>query len=715
MITDENRIIETEYTEEMSKSYIDYAMSVIVSRAVPDVRDGLKPVQRRVIYDMHELGINSDKPYRKSARIVGDTMGKYHPHGDSSIYEALVVMTQDFKKEAPLIDGHGNFGSIEGDGAAAMRYTEARLQKITQEVYLEGLEKNMVDFKPNFDETEKEPSVLPVKIPNMLINGSEGIAVGMTTSTPSHNLAEVLDAECALLDNPKLTVADLMQYVQGPDWPTGGEVINKKDLLEIYETGVGKIRIRAKVDYEPGRRKSDKDRLIISEIPYTMIGSALPKFFSDLSQLMENRTLTEISDVTNASDKDGIRIILELKKGADVNRVKNILFTKTKLEDTFGVNMLAIANNRPDTMSLKTILEHHINFLYEINTRKYKYLLKKEEDRKEIFEGLIRAVDVIDIIIEILRGSKNVKDVKKCLTKGIIDDITFRTKSVQKKAATFDFTERQADAILEMKLQKLIGLEILSLEKSYQECLNNISNYTKILKSKTVLKNTIKKELNEIKKKYSKPRKTLIIDAEAGQKVKVEDVKQDVYFLMNRFGYAKNIDVPTYERNKENLEEYKYIIDGSTEDKLLIFTNYGNMYQIKLDKLPLCKIKDKGIPIENFIKKKNNEEDIIAILTDKKIRENNLIFITKTGLTKSVPCAEFETNTKAISCTKLADGDELLYADIAKDDISIETTSGVIKRIRVKDVKECKKTAKGVQGFKMKKGDLVKKIVFEEK
>ena len=711
MITDENRIIEAEYTEEMSKSYIDYAMSVIVSRAVPDVRDGLKPVQRRVIYDMHELGINSDKPYRKSARIVGDTMGKYHPHGDSSIYVSLVVLTQVFKKEVPLIDGHGNFGSIEGDGAAAMRYTEARLQKITQEVYLDGLEKDMVDFKPNFDETEKEPCILPVRIPNMLINGSEGIAVGMTTSTPSHNLAEVIDAECALLDNPKLTVVDLMEFVQGPDWPTGGEVINKKELLEIYETGVGKVRVRAKIDYEPGKRKSDKDKLIISEIPYTMVGSALPKFFSDLAQLIENRTLTEVSDVTNASDKDGIRIILELKKGADVERVKNILFTKTKLEDTFGVNMLAIANNRPETMSLKKILEHHINFLYEINTRKYKHLLKKEEDKKEIFEGLIKAVDVIDVIIEVLRGSKSVKEVKSCLTKGVVDTISFRTKGAQKKASEFNFTDRQADAILEMRLQKLIGLEILSLQKSYQECLNNISNYTKILKSKIVLKNTIKKELLEIKKKYSKPRKTLIIDAEAGQKVKIEEVTQDIYFLMNRFGYVKNIDVSTYDRNKENLEEYKYIIDGTTDDKILIFTNYGNMYQIKLGKLPLCKIKDKGIPIENFIKKKNNEEDIIAILTDKKIKENKLIFITKAGLTKSVISTEFDTNTKAIACTKLNDNDELLYVGIAENEIAVETTSGVTKKAKVKDIKETKRTSKGVQGFKMKKGDLVKKII----
>ena len=335
----DNNIIQTEYSELMQKSYIDYAMSVIIARALPDVRDGLKPVQRRTLYDMHELGIRYDKPYRKSARIVGDTMGKYHPHGDSSIYDAMVVLAQDFKKGMPLIDGHGNFGSIEGDGAAAMRYTEARLQKITQEAYLADLDKNVVDFIPNYDETEKEPEVLPVKVPNLLINGAEGIAVGMATSIPPHNFGEVVDGVIAYMKNPDITTAEMMQYIKGPDFPTGGIVANQDDLAAIYETGQGKIKIRGRIEIEKG--KAGKDKLVITEIPYTMIGANIGKFLNDVYSLVESKATTDIVDITNQSSKEGIRIVLELKKGADVEALKNLLYKKTKLEDTFGVNMLA--------------------------------------------------------------------------------------------------------------------------------------------------------------------------------------------------------------------------------------------------------------------------------------------------------------------------------------------------------------------------------------
>ncbi|MBQ7832270.1 MAG: DNA topoisomerase, partial [Lachnospiraceae bacterium] len=380
------KIIKTEYSEVMQKSYIDYAMSVIVARALPDVRDGLKPVQRRTLYDMHELGIKYDKPYRKNARIVGDTMGKYHPHGDSSIYDALVVMTQDFKKGLPLVDGHGNFGNIEGDTPAAMRYTEARLHKITQEAFLSDLDKDVVDFMPNFDETEKEPTVLPVKIPNLLINGAEGIAVGMVTSIPPHNLAEVIDATKAYMNNPDITTRDLMKYVKGPDFPTGGIVINQDDLLEIYETGVGKIKLRGKVDVEKG--KGGHINLVISEIPYTMIGANIAKFLQDVAALYETKKTNDIVDITNQSSKEGIRIVIELKKDADVENFKNMLYKKTRLEDTFGVNMLAIADGKPETLGLKNVIKHCVEFSYEVNKRKYTNLLAKENEKREVQEGL---------------------------------------------------------------------------------------------------------------------------------------------------------------------------------------------------------------------------------------------------------------------------------------------------------------------------------------
>ena len=377
----EERLIRTEYSEVMQKSYIDYAMSVIVARALPDVRDGLKPVQRRTLYDMYELGIRYDRPYRKSARIVGDTMGKYHPHGDSSIYDALVVMSQDFKKGLPLIDGHGNFGSIEGDGAAAMRYTEARLHKITQEAYLADLDKDVVDFVPNFDETEKEPEVLPVKVPNILINGAEGIAVGMATSIPPHNFGEVIEGVKAYMKDPDINTEQMMQYIKGPDFPTGGIVTNQDELIGIYSTGIGKIKIRGKVEIE--KMKGGKECIVVTEIPYTMIGAGIGKFLNDVYALVEKKVTNDIVDISNQSSKEGIRIVIELRKGANAQNICNLLYKKTKLEDTFGVNMLAVADGKPETMGLVPMIRHHVDFQYELATRKYKTLLSKElESRK---------------------------------------------------------------------------------------------------------------------------------------------------------------------------------------------------------------------------------------------------------------------------------------------------------------------------------------------
>ncbi len=538
---DDSRIIKTEYSEEMQKSFIDYAMSVIIARALPDVRDGLKPVQRRTLYDMHELGIRYDRPYRKSARIVGDTMGKYHPHGDSSIYEALVVMSQDFKKGMPLIDGHGNFGNIEGDGAAAMRYTEARLQKVTQEAFLADLDKDVVDFVPNFDETEKEPSVLPVKIPNLLVNGSEGIAVGMATSIPPHNLGEVIDAVKAYMLNNEITTKELMRYLKGPDFPTGGIVINKDELEEIYETGTGKIKLRGKVEFQKG--KAGKTNVVITEIPYTMIGANIAKFLSDVAALSETKKTQDIVDISNQSSKEGIRIVIELRKDADPENFVNMLYKKTRLEDTFGVNMLAIANGRPETMGLKQIIKSNVDFQFEVATRKYTNLLAKEMERKEIQEGLIKACNVIDLVIEILRGSKDRAMAKACLVEGKVDGIKFKSKESKIMAAQLMFTEKQANAILEMRLYKLIGLELEALINEHEETMANIYRYEDILDRRDSMAQVIMNELDGFKKEYSHPRKTVIENGQEAVYKEKELEEMDVVFLMDRFGYAKTVDL----------------------------------------------------------------------------------------------------------------------------------------------------------------------------
>ena len=712
----DSQIIRTEYSEVMKKSFIDYAMSVIVARALPDVRDGLKPVQRRTLYDMHELGIKYDKPYRKCARIVGDTMGKYHPHGDSSIYEALVVMAQDFKKGMILVDGHGNFGSIEGDGAAAMRYTEARLAKLTQEVYLSDLDKDVVDFVPNFDETEKEPEVLPVRIPNLLINGAEGIAVGMATSIPTHNLSEVIDAVKAYMKNNEITTKQLMKYIKGPDFPTGGIVVNKDDLLAIYESGTGKIKVRGKVEVEEG--KGGKKRLIISEIPYTMIGSGIGKFLNDVATLVETKKTNDITDISNQSSKEGIRIVLDLRKDADVENLKNMLYKKTRLEDTFGVNMLAVADGKPETMGLKKIIEHHVDFQFELATRKYKNLLAKELDRKEIQEGLIKACDVIDLIIEILRGSKSIKDAKACLTEGITDNIKFKSKISEKMAALLRFTERQATAILEMRLYKLIGLEIEALQKEHETTLKNIEKYEDILNHYDSMADVIITELDQYKKSYGRKRRTVIENAEEAvfEEKKIEE--QEVVILMDRFGYTRSVDVATYERNKEAADsENKYVLNCMNTGKICIFTNTGKMHQVKALDIPFGKFRDKGTPIDNISNYTSAEENIVYICDEEQIRTAKLLFATKQGMIKKVDGSEFQVSKRTIVATKLQDEDEVVSIQALRDgqNVVLQTENGYFLRFPAEEVAEKKKTAIGVRGIKLQKNDVLESVyLFEE-
>ena len=712
----ESQIIRTEYSDLMKKSYIDYAMSVIIARALPDVRDGLKPVQRRTLYDMYELGIRYDRPYRKCARIVGDTMGKYHPHGDSSIYEALVVMAQDFKKGQILVDGHGNFGSIEGDGAAAMRYTEARLMKFTQEVCLADLDKNVIDFGPNFDETEKEPLVLPMRVPNLLVNGAEGIAVGMATSIPTHNLGEVIDAVKAYMKNDAVSTRQLMKYIKGPDFPTGGIVVNKDDLLNIYETGQGKIKIRGRVEVE--ELKGGRKQLVITEIPYTMIGTGIGKFLNDVAGLVESKKTTDIVDISNQSSKEGIRIVLELKRGADVENLKNMLYKKTRLEDTFGVNMLAVADGRPETLSLKKIIEHHVDFQFELATRKYTTLLEKEKEKSEVQEGLIKACDVIDLIIEILRGSKSVKDARACLVNGVTDNITFKSSISKKMAALLRFTERQATAILEMRLYRLIGLEIEALRREHEETLKNIARYEDILNNYDSMAGVIMEDLDRFKKEYGRKRRTSIENAAEAvfEEKKIEE--QEVVFLMDRFGYARTVDTSVYERNKEAADsENRYVVHCMNTGKLCVFTDSGKMHQVRVPDVPYGKFRDKGTPLDNISNYDTASEQIVMVCDSEQMRFSWLLFATAKGMIKKVEGTEFQVSKRTIAATKLQDEDRLVEVKVINDsqNVVLQTVNGYFLRFPAAEVPVKKKGALGVRGIRLQKKDELEHVwLFEE-
>ncbi len=708
----QEKILSTEYAEVMQKSYINYSMSVIVARALPDARDGLKPVQRRILYDMDELGTDSDKPYRKCARIVGDTMGKYHPHGDSSIYGALVTMAQDFKQGMPLTDGHGNFGSIEGDGAAAMRYTEARLQKFTEEAFLSELKNDTVDFMPNFDETEKEPSVLPCKVPNLLINGSEGIAVGMATNIPPHNVDDVIDTAICYLDHPQATNAELLEVLKGPDFPTGGIVSNQSELLDIYSAGTGKIKVRGKIVLEEGKTGTGRDKLVVTEIPYTMIGDGISKFLQSVAELVENRTLPDIVDISNQSSKEGIRIVFELRKGADAEYIKNVLLKKTRLEDTFGLNLLAVDHGRPCTMSLVDVMRSFSDFQYEIYTRKYRKLLERAEEKKEIDEGLIMAVDCIDLIIEILRGSKNLKQAKDCMVYGITDGIKFRFKGSELDARELRFTEKQADAILNLRLQRLIGLEIDALRKDYDDTCKAITRYQKLLASKAEMRKEIKKELLRIKQEFHQQRRTEIIDAEAIVIQTPEEKEVPVTVLIDRFGYAHCIDQSIYEKNKEAADaDYKYIVQTTNKSKILIFVDTGKLHSVKVSDIPLGKLRDKGQPLDNICNYDSGKENVISVLTLDPAGQ--LVFVSSDCMVKRVNAQEFDVSRKTIDATKLNPGTTLVavFPYLEKGQLVFATRLGVYARIKQSAIPEKKKGAIGVIGIAMNKLDSLKAAI----
>ena len=711
----EENIIQLDFSEEMKTSYRDYAMSVIVARALPDVRDGLKPVQRRILYAMKELGLSPDKPHRKSARIVGDTMGKYHPHGDSSIYDALVHMTEDYSLNAPLVDGHGNFGSIDGDGAAAMRYTEARLSKPGM-MLLDNLDKGLVDFLPNFDDSEKEPAVLPATLPNLLINGTTGIAVGMATNIPPHNPTEVIDAVIAYMDRPGISIDKLMDYIPAPDFPTGGIIINASDMRDIYEKGEGKIRLRARTEIEKG--DAGRTNIVITEIPYTISGNKL-KLVESLAALAKDKVFDEIYDVRDESSKEGIRIVVEVKKGRDIDNLLNGLYKKSQMEDTYGVNLLAIrptenGTGQPKVFNLKSLIEEFVLFQEDLYTREYQFLLEKAKKRLEIVEGLMKATDVIDLIIEILRGSSSVKQAKTCLIEGITEGIKFKSKASEKEAATLSFTENQADAILAMQLSKLIGLEILKLHEENDTLIANIAEYEKVLSDSKELYKVIKGRLREFKKIFNSPRRTSLMDTVA--KAYVEKVGiEDLYVCFDRFGYTKAIDAAAFGRaSEETKKDFSFVLKIKNTDKLCIFTDKGNMHQVKMEKVPRCKMKDKGTLIHSLCKMENDEEGLLYVSFEE-LFESILLFVTKNGYIKLVSGAEFETGRQMIAATKLDADDEVVgvimlsASDVltGTKKVILLTKDGLSLGFPLSEVSELKKTSRGVKGITLEKEDTV--------
>ncbi len=697
-------IIDVTYSDEMQQSYLDYSVSVLTDRALPDIRDGLKPVQRKIIYDMSKLGITSDKPYRKSARIVGDTMGRFHPHGDSSIYEAMVHLERDWLYAFPLIDGHGNFGSIEGDGPAAMRYTEARLAQIVTDLYIKDLDKGTVVFRDNYENTEKEPETLPVAIPGLLLTGSEGIAVGMACKIPTHNMGEIIDGLMAYMDNPKIDTAGLMEYIKGPDFATGGQIANQADLVAAYEEGKGRIRVRGTlVEEDAGYGKKN---LVVTEIPPTMIGS-IDKFMTKIADMVRDKTAADITDIKNLSGKDGIRIVIELKKGANVERIKSLIYKQAKLEDTYGLNMVAIVNGAPRQCPLKLVLSEFHKYQLQLYKNKYEHLLQKERDKEEIQSGLIEAVDVIDLIIEILRGSQKRADAKECLMYGKTDKIKFRFKGSEADAKQLCFTERQTDAILDMKLSRLIGLELDLLKKELDQARKNIALYEGLLESDRKMKNQIKRDLKEVKETYASERKTRLNDLEEVVVAK-EAVKEQLYYaLVDRFHYIKLVDEATYQRNQESIaKDFRACIPIMNTDKLYVFTGTSKRAAVKASAIPCTKYKEKGVPLDTLCGL-DSQDEILLMIPEKDIADQKLFFASETGLVKLVDGSEFVSAKKLIDAYK-KDIRLVAVAVSDKSDVLLESENGFVLRFKMEEIPLQKKTAAGVRGMKLSEGDLLR-------
>ena len=696
-----------EFSSFMQKNYVDYALSVILERACPDIRDGLKPVQRRELFDMYDLGLVYDKPHRKSARVVGDTMARFHTHGDSSIYGTLVNMTQDWKNNICLVDGHGNFGSIDGDGAAAMRYTEARLSEMGQ-FMLEDINERIVPYKDNFDATEKEPCVLPSKFPQLLVNGCDGLAVGMRTYIPTHNLGELIDATILLIQKPKSTIDDLMKFVKGPDYPTGGTIINKKDLKSLYETGNGKVIIRGKTKIES--LSGGRNNLVITEIPYTSSGNKMA-LVSSIINLMKENKLNEVVDVRDESSED-VRIVLEIKKGQNIDNVLNKLYKKTKLQDTESCNFLVIVDNViPKVVNLKEYLQSFITFQEEITTNKYQLLLEKAKSRLEVVEGLLIANDMVDPIIETIRYAKNVSIAKKCLMTGDTTDISYKLKKNETLSKKFSFTEKQASVILDMRLAKLNNLEINAYEKEKNDLLKKISTYEKILKSKSLLDKEIIKYLTEIKNKFATKRKTNIINSESNIVLEEETpIEEDVNVLIDRFGYLKIVDTTSVNRSSEDtLSTFKHNILIKNTDKLAIFTNLGNIYQLKINDLPRLKMKDKGQPIDVLCGFKENEY-ILLIKPMNEITNSKVLFIFDDGYIKNVEGKEYITRQKQTVATKLYNNNIYEILCYSNEKTLKVTTNKKTYEVDLTKQELHKKSVKGSKWIKLKTNETLTKV-----
>jgi len=707
MIEERSNIIPINIEKEMKKSYIDYSMSVIVGRALPDVRDGLKPVHRRILYSMVELGITPDKPHRKSARIVGDVLGKYHPHGDTAVYDAMVRLAQDFSMRYMLVDGHGNFGSVDGDGAAAMRYTEARLSKIAMEM-IRDINKETVDYRPNFDESLKEPSVMPSKFPNLLVNGSSGIAVGMATNIPPHNLREVIDGVITLIDNSEAEVEDLMEHIKGPDFPTGAIIMGTEGIKEAYTTGRGKIKVRAKASIE--EMSKGRQHIIVTEIPYQVNKARL---IEKIAELVRDKKVEGISDLRDESDRDGMRIVIELKRDANANVVLNKLYKHTQLEDTFGIITLAIVDGEPKVLTLKEVLTHYLNHQKDIIVRRTKFDLNKAEDRAHILEGLKIALDNLDEVIRLIRGSENTQIAKT----GLME--------------RFSLSEKQAQAILDMRLQKLTGLEIEKVEEEYGELLKLINHFKEILANERLVLNIIKDELIEIKEKYSDKRRTEITRA-IGE-INIEDMidEEDVVITLTHFGYIKRLPADTYKSQKRGgkgiaalttrEEDFvENLITSSSHDYLLFFTNFGRVYKLNVYEIPEARRQAKGTAIVNLIPLSPNETIAATIPVSRECSSKYLILATKKGIVKKTQLCQFENTRKSgLIAISIREDDELIKVKLTDEsqDVILVTSQGMSIRFKETDVRDMGRSAMGVKGVNLSPKDHVvsMEIVEEDK
>ncbi|WP_082103454.1 DNA gyrase subunit A [Christensenella hongkongensis] len=701
-----NSIIPIDINQEMQKSFIAYAMAVIINRALPDVRDGLKPVHRRILYSMSELNMYPDKPYRKSARLVGDVLGKYHPHGDTAVYDAMVRMAQDFSTRYMLVDGHGNFGSVDGDGAAAMRYTEARMSKITLEL-LRDIDKDTVDFYPNFDETLEQPAVLPARFPNLLVNGTGGIAVGMATNIPPHNMAETINATIALIDNPDISIDQLIDVMPGPDFPTGGIIMGVSGIRSAYKTGRGRIRVRAKAEIE--KYNEDRERIVVTELPYQVNKAALVE---KIAELVHEKRIDGISDLRDESDKSGMRVVIELKRNANANVVLNHLYKHTQMQDTFGVIMLALVDSEPRVLNLKQVLEYYIEHQKDVIVRRTKFELEKAQKRAHILEGLIIALDNIDEIVNLIKKSPDAASARAALIE------------------RFGLSEIQAQAILDMRLQRLTGLERDKIEGEYREILAKIDHFNKILSTPQMVLDIIKDDLIEIRDKYSDARRTQITFDEDDIDIDELIAREDMVVTLTHYGYIKRISLETYRAQRrggrgvtamstreEDFAEQVFVT--CTHNQLLFFTNKGKVYMKKCYQIPEAGRTAKGTAIVNMLNLDPDEKISAVFPIESEIeKDSNLMIVTKRGVVKKTPFTEYSNiRQNGLKAVNLRDDDELISVmetDGSKQ-IIVGTRDGMSIIFSEEDVRPMGRVATGVRAIKLRAGDSVVDACISEK